>query len=104
MKYSTSRTAQKLDISTETLKRWYKWYEDDDYVKPVGLKLPSYVTDRRNTKFFSDIAVLELMTFKKQLEGEYRGCMADFNAKYQWGKRGQVIIKNKEKKKGDKNE
>ena len=38
--FTTSRTAQILDISTQTLKRWYKWYNSTDFEKPKELKLP----------------------------------------------------------------
>ena len=45
--FTTSRTAQILDISTQTLKRWYKWYTDTDFIKPAGLKLPIPEVDAR---------------------------------------------------------
>lgn len=98
-KFSTARTAQILDISTITLKRWYKWYEDDSYTKPLGLKLPEYTTDNRGTRFFTMQAIQQLEDFKTKLKTEYRGCMAEFNAVYQWGQRGANILeKNKEEK------
>lgn len=91
-RFSTNRTAQIVDISTNTLKRWYKWYEDDNYIKPEGLKLPEYTVDGRGTKFFTMEAVQELIQFKEELmRGKYRGCMGDFNAKFQWGQRGKEI-------------
>lgn len=97
--YSTSRTAMLLDISPITLKRWYKWYEDDSYKKPYDFKgLPPYTTDGRGTKFFTDEALDELVEFKDELEnGHWRGCMAEFNANYQWGKRGKKILERKSK-------
>lgn len=97
-RFSTARTAQILDVSTATLKRWYKWYENKDYNKPVELKLPSYTTDNRGTRFFTmkDIAILE--QFKQDLQGKYKGVMAEFNADYQWGQRGTEILSRKEKK------
>ena len=97
-KFSTSRAAQILDVSTITLKRWYKWYEDDSYTKPKGLKLPEYTTDNRGTRFFTMLAIQQLEDFKNKLKTEYRGCMADFNAVTQWGQRGTKIMENKEKK------
>lgn len=96
--FSTARTAQILDVSTITLKRWYKWYEDDSYTKPKGLKLPEYTTDNRGTRFFTMEQIQELHQFQIDLRSKYRGIMADFNAVNQWGQRGTKIMKNKEKK------
>jgi len=98
-RFSTSRTAQILDVSTNTLKRWYMWYENDSYEKPADLKLPQYTTDKRRTKFFTmaDIQVLE--QFKVDLKGKYRGIMSDFNADYQWGQYGTVRTERKKRKK-----
>ena len=51
--FTTSRTAQILDISTQTLKRWYKWYHDDTYKKPEELKLPNPVINEFGTMLFT---------------------------------------------------
>ena len=105
-RYSTSRVAQILDVSVATLNRWYKWYESDDYEKPVGLKLPQYVKDSRGTELFTMKDIQKLAAFKDSLQGEYRGCMAEFNAVYQWGQRGTEILnlgKQYKKKKEDEN-
>ena len=102
--FSIARTAQIIDVSTQTLKRWYKWYEDDSYEKPDGFKLPTYTTDNRGTRFFTMSAVQELVKIKNLMSTEYRGCMADFNAAYQWGKRGTKILESKMKKEEAKNE
>lgn len=91
-RYSTSRVAQILDVSVATLNRWYKWYESDDYKKPVGLKLPQYIRDTRGTKLFTIEDIQALAAFKVALQNEYRGCMAEFNAVYQWGQRGTEIL------------
>lgn len=96
--FSTARAAQILDISTITLKRWYKWYEDDNYDKPTGLVLPKYTIDSRGTKFFTMQAIQQLEDFKQKLQAEYRGCMSDYNAVTQWGQRGTKIMKKKEKR------
>ncbi len=96
--FSTSRTAQILDVSDRTLTRWYMWYENDRFKKPSGLKLPEYVRDSRGTRFFTMDAIQELEKFKRDLQSCYRGCMAEFNAYWQWGKRGKEIIKRKEEK------
>lgn len=103
-KFSTARTAQILDISTETLKRWYKWFENDSYVKPDGLKLPKYTTDNRGTKFFTMEDIQQLEDFKQKLQTEYRGCMAEFNAHWQWGQRGTKILEKKKRKEENNNE
>lgn len=105
-RYSTSRVAQILDVSVATLNRWYKWYESDDYEKPVGLKLPQYIKDSRGTKFFTMQDIQALAAFKDSLQGEYRGAMAEFNATYQWGQRGTKILnlgKQYKKKKDEEN-
>lgn len=96
-RFSIARAAQISDVSTNTIKRWYKWYENDDYIKPEGLKLPSYTVDGRGTRFFTMEAVQELIQFKNDLQGKYRGCMAEFNAYWQWGQRGTNILEKKKK-------
>lgn len=90
-RFSTSRTAQILDVSTATLKRWYKWYNSSEYSKPEGLKLPTPMIDTRGTMFFTFKQVQELHQFQIDLRSKYRGCMAEFNALYQWGQKGTQI-------------
>ena len=89
---SISKMAQLLNVSTATMKRWYAWYENDDYEKPSDLILPKYVKDNRGTKFFlpNDIEVLE--RFKDMINHQYRGAMAEFNAYYQWGRYGTARL------------
>lgn len=90
---SISKMAQLLNVSTITVKRWYAWYENDNYEKPQDLVLPPYVKDNRGTKFFlpEDIEVFE--RFKDLINNQYRGVMAEFNAYYQWGKYGKSRLK-----------
>lgn len=105
--FSTSRTAQILDISTQTLKRWYKWYDSSEWEKPHGLKLPTPVKNNQNTMFFTLTQIQELQKFHQELQTKYRGCMAEFNAVYQWGRRGSKIMnvgKQHKNKKEDKHE
>lgn len=104
--FSTARAAQILDISTATLNRWYKWYENEDFHKPIGLKLPQYTVDNRGTKFFTIEAIQELHQFQLDLNTRYRGCMAEFNAVYQWGRKGTKILNvgKQYKKKEENNE
>lgn len=90
--YSTSRTAQILDISTNTLKRWYKWFNNTDFEKPTGLKLPEPIIDSKSTMYFSIAQIQELHQFQIDLNSKYRGIMAEFNATYQWGQRGTKIL------------
>ena len=66
-KFSTARAAQILDISTNTLKRWYKWYHSDDYQKPIGLKLPEPEISGNGTMFFTMEQIQELHKFQTEL-------------------------------------
>ena len=91
-RFTTARAAQILDISTQTLKRWYKWYHDDTYKKPEGLKLPDPFINEFGTMLFTMEQLQELHKFQEDLRTKYRGCMAEFNAVYQWGKRGSKIL------------
>lgn len=102
--YSTSRTAQILDISTNTLKRWYKWFNSADFEKPLGLRLPEPIIDSKSTMYFSMNQIQELFQFKADLQTKYRGCMAKFNAIYQWGERGSKILNVGKQYKEEKNE
>ena len=104
--FTTSRTAQILDISTQTLKRWYKWYNSTDFEKPKELKLPEPKIDGKNTMFFTMEQIQELHQFQTDLRSKYRGVMAEFNATYQWGQRGTKILnvgKQYKKKEDNKN-
>ena len=104
--FTTSRTAQILDISTQTLKRWYKWYNSTDFEKPKELKLPKPKIDGKNTMFFTMEQIQELHQFQTDLQSKYRGIMAEFNATYQWGQRGTKILnvgKQYKKKEENKN-
>lgn len=96
--FSMNKAAQIIDVSTNTLKRWYKWYENEDFKKPDDLILPEYRIGDRGQKFFTMEDIPVLQQFKEDLQGKYRGCMAEFNAYWQWGQRGTVILENKRKK------
>ena len=104
--FTTSRTAQILDISTQTLKRWYKWYNSADFEKPAELKLPEPKIDGKNTMLFTMEQIQELHQFQIDLRSKYRGVMAEFNATYQWGQRGTKILNvgKQYKKKEENNE
>lgn len=94
-KFSVSKVAQILDLSTTTIKRWYKWYENPDYEKPVELKLPEYTTDNRKTMLFEQKDIAKLQQFHEDLQGKYKGCMAEFNAYWQWGTYGTKRLESK---------
>lgn len=86
-----------IDCSATSIKRWYKWFEDDNYEKPLDLKLPPYYyVDGRKTKHFKREDIIILQDFKEKLNTSHKGIMAEYNANYQWGVRG---IKIKERKK-----
>lgn len=97
-KFTTARAAQILDISTNTLKRWYKWYNSEAYEKPQDLKLPQPEITSSGTMLFTMSQVQELSKFKQDLKTVYRGCMAEFNAYWQWGARGTDILRRRENK------
>ena len=104
--FTTSRTAQILDISTQTLKRWYKWYNSKDFEKPAELKLPEPEISGNGTMLFTMEQIQELHQFQIDLRSKYRGVMAEFNATYQWGQRGTKILNvgKQYKKKEENNE
>ena len=105
-RFTTARAAQILDVSTQTLKRWYKWYHDDTYKKPEELKLPNPFINEFGTMLFTMEQIQELHQFQIDLNSKYRGIMAEFNATYQWGQRGTKILNvgKQYKKKEENNE
>lgn len=93
---SIRKAALILDLSDHTIARWYKWWESDEFEKPADLYLPPYVhKDRRRTKFFKKSDVEKLREFHEKLTTTHIGCMSEFNAAYQWGKRGKRALSNK---------
>lgn len=93
---SISRAALEIDISVVTIKRWYKWWESDQFEKPDDLYLPPYqYMDRRKTKYFKKDDIVKLKAFNIALQTTHRGAMSEFNAAYQWGKRGGRALTNK---------
>ena len=95
--FTTSRTAQILDISTQTLKRWYKWYNSTDFEKPAELKLPEPKINGKNTMLFTMEQIQELHQFQTDLRSKYRGIMAEFNATFQWKKQDSAWLSGKTK-------
>lgn len=93
---SAGRACLLVDITIDTLYRWYKWWENDNFPKPEGLTLPTYYhKDRKGTKFFKKEDIPKLQKFARDIRGPYKGCMAEFNATLMWGKRGTKILENK---------
>ena len=93
---SINRVGMSLDISDHTIRRWYKWWENDEFEKPDGLYLPPYYhLDRRGTKYFKKEDIPHLKEFRNKIQSTHKGAMAEFNAAYQWGKRGEKALKNK---------
>lgn len=93
---SINRTAMELDVSPQTIRRWYKWWESPEMEKPGDLYLPPYhYKDRRGTKFFLKTDLFHLKEFRNKLQTTHRGVMAEFNAAYQWGERGRRALENK---------
>lgn len=93
---SINRVALVLDISVQTIKRWYKWWESPEFKKPEDLTLPPYYhMDRRKTKFFKSSDIPYLKEFRNKLQTVHRGVMSEFNAAYQWGDRGTAALERK---------
>ena len=93
---SIRKVANLIDISDHTIARWYKWFESPEFEKPEGLTLPPYsYKDRRKTKFFKKSDIPKLLEFAEKLKTTHRGAMSEFNAAYQWGKRGKRALENK---------
>ena len=93
---SIRKVANLIDVSDHTISRWYKWLESDEFEKPKDLSLPPYVyKDRRKTKYFKKTDIPKLEEFANKLKTTHRGCMSEFNAAYQWGKRGKRALTNK---------
>lgn len=99
---SPNQVAQELDITVDTLYRWYKWWENDNFKKREELYLPPYyLKDRKRTKFFKKEDLIHLRTFRDAIRGTYKGAMSEFNAVLLWGKRGEKALSNKGMSKED---
>ncbi len=87
-----AQAAMMLDISMYTLNNWYKWYGSE--LNKTSLKLPEIIraSGSHSKRFIkaSDLPMLE--EFKKNLK---RGDMAEFNAAFLWGKRGEAILEKR---------
>ena len=93
---SIGKAALTLDLSQQTINRWYKWWENDNFDHPEDMNLPPYYhKDRRKIKYFREEDIEHLHKFHRQLNTTHVGAMADFNAAYQWGKRGEKALNNR---------
>lgn len=93
---SINKAALLLDLSSQTLTRWYRWWENDAFNKPEDLYLPNYYyLDRRKTKHFKKEELHYLSEFGEKLNTTHKGAMSEFNAVYQWGARGVKALKKK---------
>lgn len=94
---SLTDVAKEIGIHPETIKRWYRWLEDEDFDFPNDLHLPDYFyTDLSKQKYFLKTDVDKLKEFHKKINTTHFGVMSEFNAFYQWGRRGKKVLKNKE--------
>lgn len=90
---SISKVALLLDVSVITIRRWYIWWENDEFEKPKELYLPRYYyMDRRKTKYFKEQDIPHIKKFQEDINGKYKGVMGEFNAVYSWGKPGRKIL------------
>ena len=93
---SITKAAAAIGVSNMTITRWYKWWESDGFDHPKDLFLPPYYfKDKRKTKHFKKEDIGYLREFRNKLQTTHRGAMAEFNAAYQWGKRGHKILVDK---------
>src|SRR5690606_28980210 len=90
--------AKMIGTTCRTIRRWYKWYEKEEFEKPEGLVLPKYeYKDKTPALFFRKEDIKVLAEFKHRINTVNKGCMAEFNAVLQWGKRGKKVLSKKGK-------
>lgn len=91
------KAALLLNLSQQTITRWYKWWENDNFKHPEDMHLPPYYyKDRRRIKYFKAEDVPLLKKFHEQLTSTHAGVMSEFNAAYQWGKRGEKVLQKRD--------
>lgn len=90
---SISQVALRINVNVMSIKRWYLWYENNEFEKPADLKLPKYYhKDRRKTKYFKESDIPQLEKFRDLIKTTHRGAMRDFNAVYCWGNHGKKVL------------
>lgn len=90
-RYNIKEAAEMIGVSAYTISNWYRWFESD-LLKPPELHLPEYTRGNHGGKLFTKRAINSLVRFRENLP---RGAMSQFNACYNWGKRGLRALKNK---------
>ena len=86
--YSISKVAILLDCNACTIKRWYKW-ADENNKSYAEVGLPNFThLDNTKTKYFTETDITQLQQFRKTLKW---GEMAKFNAKHHWSKNRKEI-------------
>lgn len=85
---TASQVANKLNISVYTLKRWYKWYENEDVRKLDELfkngmpELPVYETiGSTNWRYWNEEDLEQLKKFKEFIPNTRGGFMGDVDKK-----------------------
>lgn len=90
--------ARLIGKSPRTVSRWYAWYENYDNIPP-DIFLPKRYKIKKNNNYYIDLAdVQHLKAFADNIRrgGKWFGCMAEFNAAFQWTKPiGERALANK---------
>lgn len=95
---SATQVAGILNVGINRISNWYKWYNDDKYIKPKNLpKLPEYYQKSAYTKrYWKKEDVKALQEFQKCIGRGRAGIMGEYNARA-WQKRGERALKNKKR-------
>lgn len=73
-----------IGVSTQTVNNWYRWkasHPDSEYA-PL---LPDYVqieADPHKTRYWSDVAIEQLVNFKNTIPHGRKGILGDITQKY----------------------
>ena len=95
---SITKVAYLIEVSPQTIKRWYYFWENKNFEKPSELILPPYhFLDKRNTKYFHKSDIPALARFGHLIRTQYRGVMSEYNAVTSWGERGKENLLRKGK-------
>lgn len=90
-KFTVHDIAQALGVSTQTVKRWVWWVEEEE--PDLEWKIPHYEVVRGVRLWTASVDTIE--HFKRFREHIPKGAMAEYNALHSWGKRGQRIAERK---------
>jgi transposase-like protein len=92
--FTIGEVARRIGRLPQTIKNWYKWYENQDEETKEKYPLPKPITDldAKGTHYFREEDVELLNAFKNSIK---YGTMSDFSST-RWGKRGQEIQQRKE--------